>query len=146
MKAHLLFLVFLTAVSLNGATGSVVENTAPLAKEPAKTAVKKPVYVLPKTGLNLARPKGGWINAEAVGTRLVIKFYDKDKKPVPPDVERGFARFNYAAKNNKTAVLGRDGNTLATPATVRPRRAYGIPLLQIPLKCNPVMCSSWCWP
>lgn len=92
--------------------------TKPVA--PAKPVVKKPVYQLPKTGLNQPRPNGGWINAEIVGTRLVIKFFDKEKKPVSPDVERGFARFNYAAKNDKSAVLGRDGNTLATPATVRP--------------------------
>jgi hypothetical protein len=70
--------------------------------------------------LNQPRPGGGWINAEIVGIQLVVKFFDKEKKPVPPDVKRGFARFNYAAKNDKKAVLDRVGNTLATPATVRP--------------------------
>lgn len=120
MKAQLLLLMFALAVSLSGATGSVVEKTTPPAKEPAKAPVKEKVYELPKTGLNQPRPKGGWINVEAVGTRLIVKFYDKKKKPVAPDVERGFARFNYAAKNDKTAVLGRDGLTLASTPTVRP--------------------------
>jgi len=92
----------------------------PAPSSSAQTPVKKKVFELPKTGLNLARPNGGWINAEIVGIRLVIKFFDKEKKPVAPDVERGFARFNYAAKNDKRAVLDREGNTLVTPATVRP--------------------------
>lgn len=85
-----------------------------------KTPIKKKVYELPKTGQNLARAKGGWVNVEIVDIRLVVKFYDKEKKPASPDVVRGFARFKYAAKNNKTAVLSREGDTLATPATVRP--------------------------
>ena len=86
----------------------------------SKTPVKEKVYELPKTGQNLARAKGGWINVGIVGTRLVVKFYDKKKKPASPDVVRGFARFNYAVKNDKTAVLNLEGDTLVTPATVRP--------------------------
>jgi len=81
---------------------------------------KKVVYKLPKTGMNLTRSSAGWINVEAVGTRLVVKFFDAKKKPMAPEVERGFARFIYAAKNNTDAVLTREGDTLATPATVRP--------------------------
>jgi predicted trehalose synthase len=105
-------------------TAMAVEKPAP-APTP-KPPVKKKVYELPKTGLNQPRPAGGWINAEIVGTRLVIKFFDKLKKPVPPDVERGLVRFNYAAKNDKKAVLGREGNTLATPATVRPPHNFQV--------------------
>ncbi len=120
MKAHLLFLVLLAAVSLDGATGPVVEKTAPAAKEPAKAPVKKKVYELPKTGLNQPRPGGGWINVEAVGTRLVVKFFDKEKKPAAPDVQRGFAQFRYAAKNSARAPLHREGEALVSTATVRP--------------------------
>ena len=120
MKAHLLLLVFLTAVSLDGATGSVVEKNVPPDKEPAKAPVKKKVYELPKTGLNQPRPRGGWINVEAVGTRLIVKFYDKEKKPVAPDVTRGFAQFRYSAKNPERAPLHVEGETLASTATVRP--------------------------
>lgn len=120
MKTHLLFLVFLTAVSLDGATGSVVEKPAPSVKEPAKAPVKKKIYELPKTGLNQPRPAGGWINVEAVGTRLIVKFYDKEKKPVAPDMIRGFAQFRYASKNPERAPLHLEGLTLASTATVRP--------------------------
>lgn len=52
---------------------------------------------------------------------LIMK---KRAKPVPPDVERGTARFKYAAKKPALAVLNRDGPTLVTPATVRPPHNY----------------------
>ncbi len=91
-----------------------------------KPPVKKKVYELPKTGLNLPRPAGGWINAEVVGIRLVVKFFDKEKKPMPPDAERGVARFNYAAKNDKKAVLVLEGDALVTPATVRPPHNFQV--------------------
>lgn len=116
MKAHLLFLVILTAVSLNGATGSVVEKGT----SPGKTPAKEKVYELPKTGLNQPRPGGGWINVEAVGTRLIVKFYDKKKKPVAPDVTHGFAQFRYSSKNPSRAPLNLEGMTLVSTATVRP--------------------------
>ncbi len=97
-------------------------------KPPASTTpnpVKKAaVYELPKTGVNQARPAGGWINVEPQGTRLVVKFFDKDKKPVAPDVTRGLVRLKYASKNPAHAVLAREGNLLATPATIRPPHNY----------------------
>jgi hypothetical protein len=97
-------------------------------KPPASTTpnpVKKvAVYELPKTGVNQARPAGGWINVEPQGTRLVVKFFDKDKKPVATDVTRGFVRLKYASKNPVHAVLAREGNLLATPATIRPPHNY----------------------
>jgi len=96
-----------------------VETSAPVTAV-SRTPVKEKVYELPKTGQNITRAQGGWVNVEIVGTRLVVKFYDKKKKPALPDVVRGFARFNYAAKNDKTAVLNLEGDTLVTPATVRP--------------------------
>ncbi len=106
-----ILLILLTTLTVIG-----VEIPAPSPTPP----VKKKVYELPKTGVNQPRPAGGWINAEIVGIQLVIKFYDKEKKPVPPDLERGFVRFNHAAKNDMKAVLKLHGNTLVTPATVRP--------------------------
>lgn len=85
-----------------------------------KPPAKKKVYELPKTGVCQPRPKGGWINVEAVSTRLIVKFYDKEKKPVAPDVVRGFAQFRFASKNPERAPLNPEGDTLASTATVRP--------------------------
>ena len=89
-------------------------------KSTPKPAAKKKAHELPKTGLNQARPGGGWINVEAVGTRLVVKFFDKEKKPAPPDVQRGFAQFRYASKNPERAPLHLEGDALVSTATVRP--------------------------
>jgi hypothetical protein len=108
--------VLLAVLIASSAMSAEISAPASTTQKPGK----KKIYELPKTGLNQARPGGGWINAEIVGIRLVIKFFDKEKKPVPPDVERGFVRFKHAAKNEMKAVLSREGNTLATPATVRP--------------------------
>lgn len=110
LKALLLVLLSVTVIAVE----------KPAAAPASKVPVKEKVYELPKTGLNQARPKGGWINVEAIGTRLVVKFFDKEKKPVAPDVARGLVRLKYTSKNSVQAVLVREGNMLATPATIRP--------------------------
>lgn len=104
------------------------ESPAPKATPPksSTTAPKKEEHELPTTGVNIARKDGGWLNIEGSGTRFVVKFFDKEKKPAPPDVERGLARFNYAAKNDERAPLHRDGDTLVTPATVRPPHNFQV--------------------
>lgn len=106
---------------------TAAESPAPRAAVPKPTAApQKLEYELPKTGVNIARTAGGWLNADVSGTRFVVKFFDKEKKPAPPDVERGFARFNYAAKNDERAPLHREGDTLVTPATVRPPHNFQV--------------------
>jgi hypothetical protein len=101
-------------------SGPVIAVEKPASAPAAKVPVKEKVYELPKTGLNQARPNGGWINVEPQGTRLVVKFFDKKKKPVAPDMARGLVRLKYASKNPVQAVLTQAGDTLATPATIRP--------------------------
>lgn len=88
----------------------------PKAPQPAK----KVVYELPKTGVNQPRPSGGWINVETSGTRLRVKFFDKLKKPVPPNVEKGLGIFKYASRNPVRAPLSGDGTGMTTPAVLRP--------------------------
>ena len=107
-----------------------VEQPAP--SSASKAPVKKKIYELPKTGLNQARPKGGWINVEAVGTRLVVKFFDKEKKPAAPDVQRGFAQFRYSSKNPERAPLHREGEALVSTATVRPPHNFLVLLSLFP--------------
>lgn len=103
------------------------EPQSPKTVAPKSSSVpKKKEYELPKTGVNIPRKEGGWINVEGSGTRFIVKFYDKEKKPVPPDVERGLARFNYAAKNDTRAPLHREGETLTTPATIRPPHNFQV--------------------
>lgn len=111
MKPIILVMLCVAAVSAS------VAVAAPAKKSPTP---EKKVYELPKTGKNIQRQYGGWINAEAVGTRFVLKFFDPEKKPVAPDMERGFVQFRYPSKNPERAPLYLEGQTLVTPATVRP--------------------------
>ena len=90
---------------------------------PATVADPEPIEPkpeLPMTGINLSRPVGGWINVEAVGIRLVVKFFDQDKEPTAPDVSSGLVRLRYPGKGSERAVLNLENNTMVTPATVRP--------------------------
>ncbi|MDD2765485.1 MAG: hypothetical protein PHE83_16105 [Opitutaceae bacterium] len=85
----------------------------------------KPASELPDTGKNVPRAGGGRLNVEAVNTRLVIKFFDADKKPVPPDADRGVVRFRYTSKRDEYAVLNREDDTLVTSARkVRPSHNF----------------------
>lgn len=103
---------------------TVIAVEKPASTPASKAPVKKKVYELPEIGVNRVRPQGGWINVEPQGTRLVVKFFDKEKKPEAPDVSRGLVRLKYASKNPVQAVLTRAGDTLATPATIRPPHNY----------------------
>lgn len=80
----------------------------------------KRVYELPTVGKNVPRAGGGWINVETAGTRLAVKFFDAEKKPVPPDVARGLVQLRYTAKSSVRAPLSREGDVFVTPGVVRP--------------------------
>ena len=125
MKArryYALAAILAAAGAVTGAQPPASKGTAPK----GNTSPKKKEYELPKTGVNIARKEGGWLNIEGSGTRFVVKFFDKDKKPAPPNVERGLARFNYAAKNDTRATLSLEGETLVTPATIRPPHNFQV--------------------
>lgn len=106
----------------------VLLSVVGFAKEPESKAAsaskatpkKEQTYELPKGGKNLPRGSAGWLNVEVAGTRLIVKFFDAKKKPLVPDVERGFAQFRYSSKNPERAPLHREGNLLTSTATVRP--------------------------
>lgn len=111
--------LFIALIALAG-----MAATAPASPSTPKSTDKPPAYELPKSGVNQARPAGGWINVEAQGTRLTVRFFDMDKKPAAPDVARGLVRLKYASKNPAHTVLVREVNLLATPATIRPPHNY----------------------
>jgi hypothetical protein len=108
---------YLTVVA---ATPTAPTTPAAAAATKSPQPAKKVVYELPKTGVNKPRPGGGFINVETSGTRLRVKFFDKLKKPVPPNVERGMAIFKYASRNPARAPLSVDGAGMTTPAVLRP--------------------------
>lgn len=75
---------------------------------------------LPKTGINLARDDGGWINVLVVGNSFVVSFFNDLKMPVAADVHHGLVRYKYVAKSKDRTVLTRsaDGKTLLSPQNV----------------------------
>lgn len=93
----------------------------------AKPAPSEPKPELPKTGVNLARAKGGWLNIEAVGHRFVVKFYDAKKKQFTPDMTRGLVRYYYTAKAIHPPVplnRAKDGRALESPNKVKPPHVF----------------------
>lgn len=79
---------------------------------------------LPTTGKNIARDNGGWFNIEATGQRMILRFFDAEKKPIAPDMLRGQVLFRYGGKKDARAPLNVEGMTLATPATIHPPHNY----------------------
>jgi hypothetical protein len=84
---------------------------------------------LPKTGINLARHAGGWINVEVVGHRFVLSFFDVGKKPVASDRVSGLVRYVYTSKEDKSPApltLSDDGQKLVSPARIRPPHVFHV--------------------
>ncbi|MDO8544819.1 MAG: hypothetical protein Q7S40_30615 [Opitutaceae bacterium] len=95
----------------------------------SKSSAEKKVFELPKEGKNLSRDKGGWLNVNTSGSQMIVKFFDREKKPVPPDVPRAAVRLRYATKSdiNRT-VLNRKDEALVSPGNVRPPHNFLVTL------------------
>lgn len=125
------FILLLVVAALTAATIAVGAAGAQKKIPPSgsKKSEEERVYELPATGRNLDRQSGGWINVQTSGAQLIVKFYDKDKKPVPSDAARATARFRYAAKSDmERTVLNREGDALASPGNVRPPHNFFVTL------------------
>lgn len=112
--------VLLTVVLLGAVTGFAA-TAAPAAK---------PEPELPKTGMNLARDDGGWINVEVQGVAFVVSFYNAKKEPVPADVRHGLVRYVYVGKPRDRSVLTltAGGMKLTSPSDVKPPHVFRVHL------------------
>ncbi len=110
--------VLLTLVLLGAATGFAAAPEA------------KPKPELPKTGMNLARDDGGWINVEVQGVSFVVSFYNARMEPVLADVHHGLVRYAYIAKSRDRSVLTLtdDGMKLTSPSDVKPPHVFRVHL------------------
>lgn len=94
-----------------------------------KAADERRLYELPETGVNLERQNGGWINVQTSEAKMVVRFFDAEKKPISPDVMRATARFRYATKSDiARTVLNREGDALVSPNNVRPPHNFFVTL------------------
>ncbi|MDE2471168.1 MAG: hypothetical protein KGL35_21145 [Bradyrhizobium sp.] len=83
---------------------------------------------LPVTGVNIARPSGGWLNVAVETNRFSIQFFDENKEPMDADADHALARYVYAAKRPERIVLYRskDGRRLLSPPRVRPPHVFRV--------------------
>ncbi|MDO8539671.1 MAG: hypothetical protein Q7S40_04460 [Opitutaceae bacterium] len=126
IKALLTFVISSAFLAALFAAEPPLKNTTP---GKSKSGSEKKEHELPKDGKNLPRGKGGWLNVEISGARMIVKFFDAEKKPVPPDVPRAAARFRYASKSDiKRTVLNREGEALVSPGNVRPPHNFLVTL------------------
>ena len=74
-------------------------------------------------GIEVTRKNGGYLGVTVNGPRLVLKFYDNEKKPAPLDVARAAARWNPVNKTgDERSVLNPagDGSLVSTPVVKPP--------------------------
>lgn len=124
--------------------GMVVPLGAQTAPKPFKPPVAPAVPAEEPAkieGIELARKNGGYLGVTVEGVRLVVKFYDADKKPVPADVLRAAARWNPVNKSGEVrSILNPDasGNTLASTPVVQPPHVFKVYLTLLDVDGNAV--------
>lgn len=97
-------------------------TTAPVA--PKKDQKKKKTEAPTKIeGMEISRPGGGFLGVAIEDNRFRVYFYDKDKKPMAPDVAKIAVRWpvKYQPNDERTLLTPlSDGKSLGSEKTVRP--------------------------
>lgn len=113
------FLALGCAVFLTIGVRAADETSAANAKTPEEIVAQLDGKVLP-------RPGGGWIQLNMEGVSLVVRFYDEKARPVPPDVDRGVARFVFRDRKEERRVLVTitGGDELSHGRPIRPPHIF----------------------
>jgi hypothetical protein len=114
--------------------GMIVPLAAQPAPKPAKPAKPAPAPAPAEQaaeieGIEVARKNGGFLGVTVEGVRLVVKFYDGEKKPVAPDAARASARWDPVTKNGEVrSVLNpaSDGQSLVSTPVVQPPLVFKV--------------------
>jgi hypothetical protein len=117
----------LMAASIGMVVPMVAEtSTKPKTVKPAPAPTDVPAEI---KGIELPRQKGGFLGLTVEGPRLVLAFYDAEKKPVAIDVARASARWNPTNKVGEVRTVlnpGTDGKTLVSPNVVQPPLVFKV--------------------
>jgi hypothetical protein len=72
-------------------------------------------------GVVIERPSG-FMTVTMEGPRVVLRFFDKDKKAIAPDVHHAIVKFKMTGRRpqNRTLLLGTDGMSLTHGRVLRP--------------------------
>ena len=115
----------LMAASIGMVVPLVAQTSKP--SKPAKPAPAPAEEPAKIDGLEFPRKAGGYLGLTVEGPRLVLKFYDADKKPLTVDVARASARWNPSTKiGDVRSVLNPagDGLSLVSTPVVKPPLNY----------------------
>jgi hypothetical protein len=127
----------LMAASIGIVVPMVAQTPAkPKTVKPAPVPVEEPATI---PGIELPRQKGGFIGVTVEGPRLVVKFYDADKKPAAVDVARAAARWDPINKTSDVrTVLNPDaeGKALVSPLVVQPPLVFKVYLTLLDAEGN----------
>lgn len=123
--------------------GSLAAQTAPKIVKPAPAPVvpapaEEPAVI---EGLEIARQGGGYLGITVDGVRLVMKFYDAEKKPAPVNVARASARWDPVNKTGEVrSVLnaGPDGQSLVSTPVLKPPFVFKVYLTLLDADGNAV--------
>jgi hypothetical protein len=126
--------------------GMVVPVVAQTASKPAKPTKPAPVPAPAEApakidGVELARKDGGFLGLDVEGTRMVLKFYDADKKPANVDVARAAARWDPINKTSDVRTVlnpAADGKSLVSPSVVQPPLVFKVYLTLLDAEGNAV--------
>jgi hypothetical protein len=92
-------------------------------------------------GIEIARKTGGFIGVNVEGIRMVIRFYDGEKKQIPVDVARASARWKPVNRiKEERTVLNpdADGSTLVSTPVVKPPLVFIVYLTLLDTEGNAV--------
>ena len=93
------------------------------ADEPASAGAATAAAAEPKLeGVVIERSSGGFLTVTMDGPKLVLSFFDAEKKQIPPDVDHAFVRIHPAGRNplRRTLIKMDDGLTLTHGQPLRP--------------------------
>ena len=85
----------------------------------SKAQVEEPAKI---EGMQISRGSG-FLGIQIVDSTFKLSFYDAEKKPVSPDVDRAALRWDPKYKVGEERVilnLAADGKSLSSPKTIRP--------------------------
>lgn len=92
-------------------------------KDEKKKEEKKKEEMGKIEGMEIARANGGFLGVRVVDGMWRLTFYNKMKKPTPPDVARAVFRWDAKYKLGEERLVlnpGGDQNSMTHPKTVRP--------------------------
>lgn len=111
-------IAFALAASIAAVSSGAEKPAVPAGAAPTEAAAPEPKL----DGVVVERTDGTFMTLTMDGPLLVLKFFNKKKQPVTPDVTTGFVRFIFAGRRpeHRALALSSDGKSLIQVRTFHP--------------------------